>query len=383
MSGFGQNEPKKSMKVLFVEPCYKNFGGYFRAINICKSLSQKNIKVVLLLSSNKKFAPFIKKTIINKNLIQYELPRISINFYINGRFLRGIMAILFGIFGNFDIIHCAVPSQIESNLPAFFLKLLNKKIIIDWDDLMDSDTIENKLLRKYVKFCELFFPKIIKNYIVTSDFLYNLAKKRGAKNIIKIINGIDNKQFKLQKPKININFLTFGNTYYSDRTRLLLLFFKKIIKLKPEARLIWNLDPKILIKQQNLKINQKILKQIDCVGNIPQKKLGHYIASSQAIIFLMGNMDSEKACFPIRIGSYLNGEAIIIINDTNTEAVNTLKKYNCAIVDKNLNKLAKKTLKILNSPKLRKKIKSNIKRAKKELLWDNLIIPLINYYKEI
>jgi len=371
------------MKVLFIEPCFKNFGGYFRSINICKSLSKNNIKVTLLLSSDKKFQLSIKKTIINKNLIQYELPRLWVNFYINGRILRGIIATFFGLFQSYDVIHAAVPTQLESNIPAILLKLFGKKIVIDWDDLWDSNSITDKYLKKYIRFCEKQFPKYIKNYVVTSDYLGKLAKQRGAKKIIKIINGVDINQFKLFPKKNNLNFLTFGNTYSSDRGKLLIKLFEKILKLEPKATLTWNLNLKELNQQQSLEISKHALDQIICVGNIQQKDLGKYISSSQAILFMMGNLDSERACFPIRIGSYLNGEAIIVLNDTNTEVVNTLKPFDCAIIDKNLDILAKKTVKLLNNPKLRQKFKLKIKYAKKQLSWDNLISPLISFYKTL
>jgi len=371
------------MKILFIEPCFKNFGGYFRSINICRSLAKKNIKVTLLISSDQKFSPIIKKTIINRNLTQYELPRWEINFYLNGRILRGLIAAVWGLIGRFDIIHAAVPAQLESNIPALILRLSGKKVVFDWDDLLENEISISPFLRSYSRFCEKFFPKIIKNYVVVSDLLFNLAQCRGATKIIKIINGVDVHQFKLYPQKKNYNFLTFGNTYSRDRTRLLLLLFEKIWRQEPRAQLIWNLDPLKLVQQQKLKINPKIINNIHSVGNIPQKNLGKYIAQSQAILFMMGNLDSERACFPIRIGSYLSGEAIIILNDTNTEVVKTLKHYQCAIIDKDLDILASKSVELLHNPKIRQKLQPKINRAKSELSWDNLITPLINFYKTL
>ena len=61
------------MKVLVIEPCYVNFGGYFRAYNLSLALSKRGIEVDLLVSSNKKFKLGIKKTEVNDNFRQYEL----------------------------------------------------------------------------------------------------------------------------------------------------------------------------------------------------------------------------------------------------------------------------------------------------------------------
>lgn len=78
------------MKILLIEPCYKNFGGYFRATNIASSLAKHDFQVDVLIPSDKKFFFSIKKNSINPNFSLYLLPRFYINFYIQGRLLRGI-----------------------------------------------------------------------------------------------------------------------------------------------------------------------------------------------------------------------------------------------------------------------------------------------------
>src|SRR5258708_985670 len=140
------------MKVLFIEPCHVNFGGYFRAYNICFHLSKNNVHVDLLCASEKKFQFGIRKTKINQHFTRYELPRFYFHFFLNGRILRGIIALFFGLSKNYDIIHAAVPIQLESNIPAFFLKLFGKKVVMDWDDHWESSTIygEYRLMKKYV-----------------------------------------------------------------------------------------------------------------------------------------------------------------------------------------------------------------------------------------
>jgi hypothetical protein len=97
----------------------------------------------------------------------------------------------------------------------------------------------------------------------------------------------------------------------------------------------------------------------------------------------MGDADNERACFPIRIGSYLNGETIIILNDVHSEASNTLKRFDCAIIDTNIIKLADKTVSFLKDRKRQKTLLQNVKIAKKELNWDNQIQSLITYYQEL
>src|SRR3989338_11060064 len=143
------------MKIMLIEPCQVNFGGYFRAYNICSHLARNKIKVDLLVSTSKQFNFYIKKTKINEYFTQYELPRFQFNFYINGRILRGIIGFVFGLLGGYDIIHIFVPVQLESNIPAVLLKLLGKKVIIDWDDYWEGAYTNNKntILKKYIRFC--------------------------------------------------------------------------------------------------------------------------------------------------------------------------------------------------------------------------------------
>ena len=157
------------MKILFIEPCFINFGGYHRAMNICPALAKHQVKVDLLVTSDKKFFLKIGKKKINKFLTIYELPRLTINFYITGRILRGVIGLFFGLFGQYDIIHAAMPSQFESNIPAFFLKLLGKKVVMDWDDICEESFIVHPLVTTYTKFCEHQGPKFFNNYCVCSS----------------------------------------------------------------------------------------------------------------------------------------------------------------------------------------------------------------------
>lgn len=385
------------MRVLFIEPCFVGFGGYFRAINICSNLSKKGVKVDLLVTSKKEFSFKIKKTKINENLIQYELPRFNFHFFFNGRILRGFIGFLFGLFGRYDIIHACVPVQLESNIPAFLLKLMGKRVIMDWDDYWEGSTIygESRALKKYVSFCEQKAPRFFENIVVVSDFLKNLSEKRGAKRVLKLINGINTSQFKKhsrvegrERLKLDPNgkyLLTFGHTYINDRAYLLFKAFEEIYRLDSSIKLLFNYDPNKIFDEQKLegRVGRECLKNIINVGYIQQEDLGYYLGACDAVIFLMGDADNERACFPIRIGSYLNGEAIIIINDTKSEASNTLKLYDCAIVEEEVQTLANRAVALLNNEQEQKSLKERIKKAKEELIWENLIDQLIKFYQLI
>jgi len=382
------------MKILFIEPCYKNFGGYFRAINIAKSLSVNNIKIDLLIPSNQKFLLKIKKEIINKNLTVYELPRLYLNFFIQGRILRGFIGLFFGLFKKYDLIHTFMPIEFESNIPAIFLKLLGKKVIMDWDDMFENGQFKNNpILHSYIKFCEKFFPKFINNYTVTTDTLKKISKKRGATNVFTIINGVDYNQVKLidkkqaQKTlKLNSNnkyILTFGNTLSAQRAKPLFSFIQKLIHISPNIYITTNFDPYHFIKEYKLQnlIHKETLKHIINVGYISD--LSTYFSAVDATMLLVPTGLLEKTSFPIRIGTYLSAESIIITNDIDSQVNKILKKYDCAIIDKDLDKLALKSSEILNNPHKQKKLKLNTKIAKKELSWEYITRDLIKYYQNI
>lgn len=384
------------MKILFIEPCYFNFGGYFRAIGICTALSKKGFKIDLLLPSNKKFFLKVKKTIINKNLAMYELPRFYINFFVQGRILRGIIATFFGIFKKYDIIHAAMPVEFESNIPALILKIFGKKIVMDWDDRFENGVFsKNRILHMYMRLCEHGMPKVIKNYCVANTILGNLAREYGANNILSVINGVNTDQVKVldkteSRKKLKLDcktkyLLTFGNTFSEERIFLLFRTLNYIFDLDENIKIVCTLDPKKIMENKKIKkfFNQKYLNRFINVNYIQPNDLGLYLSACDASVFIAGDDPKEKVCFPIRIGTYLCGESIIVMNDVGSEVNKILDKYKSVVVDKDLKKLAIKTVKMLYSPTIQSDLRRRVKLAKKELSYDNLVTDLIDYYKKI
>lgn len=380
------------MKILFIEPCHVNFGGYYRALNICKGLSRNGVSVDLLVTTNKKFSLKIEKRIVEKNLTIFELPRIYLHFYINGRILRGFIATFFGIFKKYDIIHAAMPMQFESNIPAFILKLLGNKVVIDWDEIFEDTFKSFFLINNYIHFCEHKLPVFFKNYCVTSDVLCKYARQRGAKNIIKIINGIDLTEFNPQSKlsyrtrlKLDKNtkyIFAYGNTFGGNRPYKFFKTFEYIIKLDPSIKLLCNFDPVSIYQRDHLigKINPNIFSNIINLGYITNKE---YLYTSNIALFLSGDGICEKANYPIRISSYLGSNLIIALNDDNTEASNSLKKEGCSILSPNLKILAKKVVEFLDNPKIQNEYYKKLKTAKKHLSVDYLTLDLIDFYKSL
>lgn len=386
------------MKILFVQPCYENFGGYFRALGMAKALSKKNIKVDLLCPNKDKFSLPVKKTLLRKHLTRYELPRWEINFFISGRIVRGLISAIFVLFGNYDIIHTFSTIQPESIIPFFVAKLLGKKVIFDWDDYwQDSPLYHNSsdLVKKYISLLENTIPRYSKHMTVTSEFLSQKAKSLGSGNVLKIINGIDLDQFSPIKKDLARKHLkifsnekiifSFGNTYEGDRAYLLFKTFQEILKRDKTIKFYFKFDPKDFLKEKRIRkeINPEIFNNIIVTGYISDRELPYYIGACDLILFLTGETDNEKACFPIRIGSYLNGEKIIATCIVDTEAYNSLAKYDCIVNGKDPMDLAKKITDFFVNPQIKKNLSKNVLWAKSELNWDKITNNLVNYYETI
>jgi hypothetical protein len=385
------------MKILVIEPCFVNFGGHNRSRPMCAALSRKNIQVDLLVSSSSNLRLSVRRKKINEKFRQYELPRINIHPFLNGRVLRGLIALWFGIFGKYDIIFARVPAQLESNIPAYFLKLLGKKVVFDWDDYWMGSPIfkGHNLVKKYIRFCETKSPKFFGNIVVISDFLENKARELGAKKTLKLINGVVADEFERKDPvegfeklKLDKNkkyILSIGNTYSRDRTCLLLETFERIHRLDSNINLICNFNLSQKIKEQNLegKASRECLENIIGMGYLSHEDLEDCMSISSAAIFLQGKTEDELACHPVRIGSYLSGGIAVIMNDIGSEAGNTMKKYGCAIIDKDISILAQKTIDFLNDKKSQEEMKERILLAKNYLSWDKLIVKLIDFFEDI
>jgi hypothetical protein len=388
------------MRILFIEPCYVNTGGYWRAFNNAKSLSERGFIVDLLMSSNKKFQLCIKKRKINNNFQIFELPRIDLNPYMNftGRVLRGFIGFIMSFRKKYDIVHVCNPTQFESNIPGVILKLLGKRVVMGWDDFFGGSPLFDNLrfTKKYVGFCEIHAPKFFENLVVISDYLGKMARQRGAKRIVTIINGIgDSARIKIHpkneaRKKLGLlndkkYLLAIGNTQSLERTLELLKIFEKIQKLDSNVMLLCNFDPYQVIKifEKEHEIEKRFLDKIINVGYIAEKDLEYYLSAANAAILIQGKFENERACYPMRVTSYLGAELAIIMNDVDSEVGRILKQFQCAIIGKDEEILARKTVEYLKDENWQKELRERVRIAKGEMSQDKIILKLIDFYKSI
>ena len=373
----------RKYKILLIQPCYENFGGFFSTFAMAKAFSRARHNATMIISSKDKSCRCVRLASL-PGLTQIELPR---NFFgLNGRFIRGILACWHILLNKYDFIICFGITQPESNIPLVFAHLLGRKIILSRDEFWQANLINSSwIMGKYLWFCEEILIKLFNNHRVPSDLLLKHSRKTGAKNIIKIVNGVDFDQFKLYKreearkelglnPKQKI-ILAFGNTYEDKRAFLLFKAFEEILKLDSSVKLIVN--------QQNIDVDREIKKNIVVTGFIKPERIGIYLGASDIVLFLTTNAKSEQACFPIRIGSYLNGEAVIATLKTDTEWCRTLIKYDCAIIEEDTKKLASKIVYYFNHKDELNKLRARAKVVKNELSWDRLGERIIKFFDEI
>src|SRR5205823_4076295 len=112
----------------------------------------------------------------------------------------------------------------------------------------------------------------------TSEFLVKEFHAIGIQKTLKIINCVNKDEFQttdydvarrqLKIEKKEKMLLTFGNTFFKERTIYLLRVFEQIYKLDPTIKLYMNFDPKYLIQDNapEEKFNEAIFKNIVTVG---------------------------------------------------------------------------------------------------------------------
>lgn len=385
------------MKILLIQSCYEGFGGYFRSSGIASALAKDGHNVRHIFSSREN-SLFIKRIRLSDNLTVFKLPRLNLSHIFNGRLIRGVAACFFIIFSKYDIVHIFEAMQLETGIPYVFCRLLRKKVVLDvGDEWLDSPTYNSAgaLLKSYIEFCDLRLASSAKFMTVTSEYLEQKYREKGVRNILKLINGVDLGQFQAMPRdeargilKIGPDkkvILSFGNTYGGDRAYLLLKTFNYLNSFDNSILLYFNMDPRLFLNDPKIKseIGGPALERIVVTGHIGAEALALYLGACDIILFLTGSRPSEKACFPIRVGSYLNGERVIAIDRTGTEAFNTLSRFNCILTGEGPYELAKNIIDFFNNDKLRRALEERVLKAKKELCWGRLISDLTALYRRI
>jgi len=339
------------MRILLLEICFENFGGYFRAYNIALELSKKGHFVKLVVP--RKNGLIINKKRINDHFLIIETTRCRIHTFFEFRFIRVLYNTCCVLFEKYDFIYGFVPVQPDTYIPLLIGKLLRKKVILDWDDFWQDPSIANaflsglpaKLLQKYLQFLETLIPGIIQNVTVASEFLKLQCEKTQVRNILQIENGVSTdgigtfqkyaSRVKLGIPENEKIIISIANTYPPCRVVTMIEALKYARAEDPHIRLYLNVDLRKYYFPDHYEIPDELFKNIICTGYLQKDALYEHIVSADAALFSSDTKDAEKACFPIRLTNYLYCGKPILTNAVG-EARNLIARFGCGAAVDNL-----------------------------------------------
>lgn len=382
------------MKLLFLVPCPRDFGGFFRVTYIARALAKHSHEVTVLFHS-KNFRLGIVRSRSAENFNLVELPNLS-NRPLT-KLLHIPFVLLWVLFQRADVVHVFTPVHPENFLTVLLCRLLRWKCIVDWDDLwVDSPSYHGggSLMRAYLRWTEPTSARLASGVTVASRFLEQEARRIGCRAIHWIPNGVWKDQFDLS-PKSDARrllgiaddalvVLAFGNTYMQGRGRLLLECMAALLQQRPDAVVLFNLDPSAVWKDENPNVPPPVALQLArCVGQIPQAQLGTYLGAADFVLFLSSNRFSEQATCPIRIGSYLNGECPIATTSSPTETCRLIQQYQCGIIGDTPAEVASRILKAIQDQAQMSALREGTRRAKHALDMDSLGIELTRFYQAV
>jgi hypothetical protein len=201
--------------------------------------------------------------------------------------------------------------------------------------------------------------KIFPLITVNSDYFKNKFSKLTDSVIIVVTNGIDPYEFTLvpkeeARKKLGFNLqdkimLAIGNTFENGRRELLWKTYDEVKRL----------DPKVIL------IAGKYLDK---------DSLPYYLGACDLALLPTNGSKSELVYMGVRVMTYLNAEKVIATDDSPSVWHNLLK--DCLIMGKDCEDLAQKIVYFLNSDK---SLEDNVRKMKKELLWDNVLKELYDY----
>jgi glycosyltransferase involved in cell wall biosynthesis len=160
------------VKILIITHCHKNFGGWYRAKNVAKSLEGLGVRTKLVSSPHHYTNPLTRVTVGLRNC--WELLK-----------------------DKAEMVHIFELIMPETLLPALFCKVLRKKVVIDIaDEWLDSPTYHNnKFLRAYIRFIHTKLIKIFPFITVPCAYLEKKMHEYTKSDVYKLQNGVDTSEF--------------------------------------------------------------------------------------------------------------------------------------------------------------------------------------------
>jgi len=376
-------------KILFLNHNQENFGTYYRCFFLAKGLSEIGYDITMICASGKKFDLLVRRKKINDNFSIITLPRIKYHEYFTGQLLfRLPLALLFVIFGNYDICHAFTVAQPQIAIPAWAAKVVRrKKLIIDWDDLWGGGFAEEHggIVSRVLGFSERYFLRFADRITYVSEFIGEQIDKLGLDiEKIKIPNGSNIDQISVldkseSRGKVGLDngkkyLVSIGNTY-TDSLGLMLGAFGEVLK-KTDVSLVMVGEGKITEKFKGIFNNLK--NNIIVTGKRPFSEIPFYLSSADVLLLPMDDNGVEKARFPMRFGDYLCAGRSIVSNAVG-EVKYYIEKYDAGLASspESVHELAENINKSLENSALSDRISLNARMlAEGDLNWENIISKL-------
>ena len=245
-----------------------------------------------------------------------------------------------------------------------------------------------------MRFCEYRVQRLARHGTVTSEYLKDEFAGLGVTHTVKIINGVDTAQCEAMdrsaaRRELGIAeeetvFLSFGNSFHKERTVWLFKLFDMILEHAPEARLHLNIAPDELWGKYGggERLRPGTMERIRHVGYLSGRALSLQLGACDAVIFMLSDSKPDVACFPTRVGTFLNGGRFIIMNRNGSEAMRTLLELGCVVTADSLPDLARCAVEVLADTSERERLEAAALRARSALSWEQLGAPLAEFYRE-
>lgn len=384
----------RSLRLLFIEPCPRDFGGYFRAISLARAIAKLGHQVKVVVPA-RTWGPLRTHSEVGEGVHLVEHAEIS--RWPFGKIVRIPLVAAEVLASKADLVHVFCSVHPENLVGLLLACALKKKVLVDWDDFwQDSPAFldAGSAVRSYVKFAEEFGIQRGLGVTVASAYLANRAKRLRSGPIHRVPNGVWKEQFDLvprsrARQELEISpdalvVLAFGNTYLQGRGRMLVEAFARLLREKPDAIALSNLPLDALWRADGGSGPlPPSAARARCIGQIPQERLGLYLGAADFVVFLSSNCPAERASYPIRIGTYLNGECPIVTNQQETEVGLLVRRFGCGIIAKDPVQAAYAMIKAHQDVPAYQAMADGTRAAKAALDCDLIGQDLLRFYEKI
>jgi glycosyltransferase involved in cell wall biosynthesis len=385
------------MRILFLEPCPKGFGGYHRAWNAAVALAAEGHTVTMVYYGRREPCHWSREQ-IGPNLTLIELPTV-------GRFrLAKLVRILYTVWiaacWRRDIFHVFTSVHPENVAAILICRLLCRRFVADWDDYWQDTGMYrhgSRLARAYIRRAEELGPRRAAGTTAASDFLADEAQRLGCGRVHKLLNGCpdgfvrqvprDEARRLLHLPPDEPVLFAFGHGFAHGRAPLLLECAQHLSAILPAFTVLTNADMGDLWSAARAGPRPAPPETLACrfrsVGYIAERDIGLYTGAADFALFLVADVPAERACSPIRVTAYLGGECPIATTDVPTEARRLVAAYGCGVIGADAAAVARGIAAAWRDPARMAAMKAGARAARESLAYDRIARDLAAFYASL